>query len=65
MNKPVIFVLLNPVCPPVNDGVLIIGIDHEYKVPGGIIPLKIFVGVIVKETPLQVTVVTVLIIADG
>ena len=48
-----------PDCPPTTDAVKI-GVSHEYKVDGGIMPLVPFVGVTENCTPLQVT----LVIAD-
>ena len=42
-----------------------VGAVQVYKVPLGTIPLVISVGVIAKPTPLQVTVVIVLITAVG
>ena len=50
--------------PPVNPPVTI-GIDHVYNVPAGTIPLVPLVGVTLKATPLQLTVVIAVITAVG
>jgi hypothetical protein len=49
-----------PDCPPTTDAAIYVGVDQEYKVDGGIMPLVAFVGVTENCTPLQVT----LVIAD-
>ena len=52
--------LAPPVKPPVTTGT-----DHVYKVPAGTIPLVPLVGVTLKATPLQLTVVIAVITAVG
>src|SRR5882757_184698 len=49
--------------PPVNP--VPVGADHVYNVPAGMIPSAPCVGVTVKATPLQVVVVSALIVALG
>ena len=48
------------VMPPVTDGAL-----QLYNVPAGTIPFTPLIGVILKNTPLQVVPVIALITADG
>ena len=52
--------LAPPVKPPVT-----VGTDHVYSVPAGTIPLVPLVGVTLKATPLQLTVVIAVITAVG
>ena len=52
--------LTPPVKPPVTEGAA-----QVYSVPAGTIPLVLFIGVIVKEAPLQVVVVIALMAAKG
>ena len=52
--------LMPPVMPPVTVGTL-----QLYKVPSGTIPSPGFVGLTVNPTPLQLTVVRLLITAVG
>ena len=54
------FPVFPPVIPPVTEGA-----DHAYVVPAGIIPLVPLTGVIPNPTPLQLTVVMVLMTAVG
>ncbi len=61
---PLIFTALVPDAPPVIPPV-IVGVDQLYKVPAGTMPFVPFVGVAVKSTPLQATVVMAVITAAG
>ena len=64
VNVPVILFDPLPVLPPVINPVTT-GALHAYVVPAGTMPFVIFVGVTVKLTPLQVTVVIAVITAVG
>jgi len=59
---PVTFTEPVPVAPPVSPPVTP-GTDQLYVVPAGTIPLVIFVGVTVNDTPLHVTVLIAVITA--
>ena len=61
---PLILTALVPLIPPVNPPVTP-GALQLYKVPAGITPLTPSVGVILKNTPLQLTVVIALTIPAG
>ena len=64
VKVPLMLVALVPVVPPVIPPVTL-GADQLYKVPAGTIPLVRLVGVTLKITPLQVTVVIAVITAVG
>ena len=64
VNSPLMFTDPLPVVTPVILPV-VPGVDQLYVVPTGTMPLVTFVGVTVKLTPLQLTVVIALITAAG
>ena len=64
VNSPLMFTDPLPVVTPVILPV-VPGVDQLYVVPTGTIPLATFVGVTVKLTPLQLTVVIAFITAVG
>ena len=64
VSVPLTLLALLPIAPPVIPPVTL-GADQLYNVPAGTIPLVRFVGVTLKITPLQVTVVIAVITAVG
>ena len=58
------FIALLPGTPPVMPPVTL-GADQPYNVPAGTMPFVTSTGVIVNNTPLQVTPVMAVIVADG
>ena len=64
VSVPLILVALLPIAPPVIPPVTL-GADQLYNVPAGTIPLVTLVGVTLKITPLQVTVVIAVMTAVG
>ncbi len=64
VNVPLITAAFVPLKPPVKPPVTV-GADQLYNVPVGTMPFVPFVGVAVKSTPLQLTVVIAVTTAVG